>query len=74
MKTGMESIVNTIDETELSHTHSEADSQPFFGVERLEIPQRLLKLCDGGVIPLEALLLCKATSRRILSKPGSLFR
>ena len=42
MKTGLESIVNTI-ENELSYTHAEADSQHFFGVGRLEIPQRLLK-------------------------------
>ena len=49
MKTGLESIVNSI-ENELSHTHAEADSQHFLGVERLEIPQRLLKTLVPGSV------------------------
>ena len=42
MNTGTESIVIT-SENELSYTHLEADSQPFFRVARLGIPQRFLK-------------------------------
>ena len=42
MNTGTESIVIT-SENDLSHTHLEADSQLFFPVARLELPERFFK-------------------------------